>query len=208
MRPRRLIALTSVGVMLVLSLPAIAPATIQEQRERLPPPADCAEDPVTGVWKSHAYVPSHGQWYVFTLTIHRDPEEDGKLVGNVHSHYWTGTPEDEEPPPCGPMGYHQTVIMPANGSVEDMRIEFGGTDWELEHTYCGSSVVMYYPDRFSGVIDPAIEEFQSVNNDGGPMVNYPTVFRRIRCLGDPEQAPPVVVSPPKFYPEQGCGCGF
>ena len=191
-----------------LGFPSGAPATIQEQRNRLPPPADCGEDPVAGVWKSHAYYPGHGQWYIFTLTIHRDPDREGHLVGNVHSHYWTGTPDDEEPPPCRPGGYHQTVIMPADGTVNDMQIEFGGTSWEAEQNFCGPPVMGYFPDRFSGIIDPQIEEFQSVNNDGGPMVNYPTVFRRSRCLTDPDGPPPVVVAPPDFYPSSGCGCGL
>ncbi len=206
-KKRRALAVAAVLTLAAIALPASA--TIQEQRNRLPPPADCGDDdPVTGVWKSHAYYPGHGQWYIFTLSIGRDPEREGQLTGTVHSHYWTGSPGDEEPPPCGPGGYHQTVIMPADGTVNGLAIEFGGTSWELEQNFCGPPVFSYFPDRFSGVIDPEIEEFQSVNNDGGPMVNYPTVFRRIRCLSDPEQAPPVVVSPPSFYPERGCGCSF
>jgi hypothetical protein len=201
-----MVALAS-AVVVALWLPASrAPATIAEQRARLPPPADCGDDPIAGVWKSHAFYPGHGQWYIFTLSIHRVPDSAGALVGNVHAHYWSGGPDDQEPPPCRGGGYHQTVIMPGNGTAREMQIEFGGTSWEREHTYCGPPVGSYYPDRFSGVIDPAIEEFQSVNNDGGPMVNYPTVFRRVRCLEDPESPPPVVVTPPDFYPEGGCGC--
>ncbi len=70
--------------------------------------------------------------------------------------------------------------MPAEGTVRDLRIDFGGTSWQNDQTFCGSPTRSYYPDVFSGIIDPDIKEFQSVNNDGGPMVNYPTVFLRIR----------------------------
>ncbi|MEM9194468.1 MAG: hypothetical protein AAGF12_35150 [Myxococcota bacterium] len=212
-RLRRALILGSLAVLLLLLspppsflLPAPAKATISEQRARLPPPAEC-EDPVAGVWKSHAYYPSHGQWYIFTLSIYR-AETDGELTGTVHSHYWSGTPEHEEPPPCSGGGYHQTVLMPADGTVNDLRIEFGGTSWQLEQTFCGPPVVSYYPDRFSGVIDPEIQEFQSVNNDGGPMVDYPTVFRRISCHQGGPTPPPVVVAPPEFYPSRGCDCSF
>jgi hypothetical protein len=41
--------------------------------------------------------------------------------------------------------------------------------------------ILYRPDHFTGTIDPAIQEFQSVNNDGGRAVNDPMVFRRIAC---------------------------
>jgi hypothetical protein len=213
MRGRRRIRLVlgTLAVMIGWSMlgPPRAPATIAEQRARLPPPAegDCLDDPVEGVWKSHAYYPGHGQWYIFTLTIRRVPGSASELTGSVHAHYWIGGPTDEEPPACTPGGYHQTVMMPANGTVHDLRIEFGGTSWQVEQAFCGSPTTSYYPDRFSGLIEPEIQEFQSVNNDGGPMVNYPTVFRRIRCL-DEETAPSVVVTPPEFYPERGgCGCG-
>lgn len=191
----------------ILLVPAVVSATIEEQRARLPPPAECT-DPVEGIWKSHAYYPGHGQWYIFTLTVRRDADQPGQLTGQVHSHYWNGSPQDEEPPPCQPGGYHQTVLMPAAGTASEMRIQFGGTSWQIDQTFCGSPTSHYYPDVFSGVIDPELQEFQSVNNDGGPMVNYPTVFRRVRCLGPEEQErPPVVVERPAFYPDSGgCGC--
>ena len=194
---------------LLLILPPTAHTTVQEQRARLPPPADCP-DPVTGVWKSHAYYPGHGQWYIFTLNIRRVEGSERQLMGEAHSHYWTGGSGDEEPPPCGPGGYHQTVIMPANGTFDGLEIEFGGTAWRNGQTFCGPPTRSYYPDRFSGTVDPELEEFQSVNNDGGPMVNYPTVFRRIRCLEGDENAPSVeVVPPPEFFPSTGgCGCGL
>jgi len=203
-RRRLILVVVAVGVL----FPTGVTATVEEQRARLPPPADDCTDPVEGVWKSHAYYPGHGQWYIFTLTIRRDPEKHDGLVGQVHSHYWSGGPADEEPPPCRPGGYHQTVIMPAEGTVRDLRIELGGTSWQNDQTFCGPPTRSYYPDVFSGIIDPDIQEFQSVNNDGGPMVDYPTVFRRIRCL-DPSDAPVVVVEPPDFYPDTStCACSL
>ncbi|MCS6798372.1 MAG: hypothetical protein NZ898_07565 [Myxococcota bacterium] len=193
-----------VGVML---LPPRGRATIQEQRARLPPAATDCTDPVAGVWKSHAYYPYHGQWYIFHLHIRRRPENREQLVGEIHSEFWSGGPRDEQPPPCRPGHFHNTVIMPAEGWVRGQQIHFGGTSWRNDRTFCGSPTYNYYPDRFSGTIDPSILEFQSVNNDGGPMVNYPTVFRRVRCAEEPDEAAPhVVARPPAFYPEQGCGC--
>lgn len=203
---RRYLIVLSLAVAGAFIFPRIAPATIAEQRARLPPPAEC-DDEVAGIWKSHAWYPGHQQWYIFTLNVYR-AETEGQLTGTVHSHYWSGTPATEEPPPCRPGGYHQTVIMPADGTVDGMRIEFGGTSWQLEQTFCGPAAVNYYPDRFSGVIDPELQEFQSVNNDGGPMVDYPTVFRRISCFESGPTTPPVIVAPPEFYPDSGCGCNF
>ena len=49
MSPRRVVATALVGLLgaLVL-LPSVAPATVEEQRARLPPPATC-QDPIEGV---------------------------------------------------------------------------------------------------------------------------------------------------------------
>jgi hypothetical protein len=67
----------------------------------------------------------------------------------------------------------------------------------------------YNLDRFSGVIDHEIEEFQSVNNDGGRYVNVPTVFRRVSCDDTKDIKPRVSVEPPPFYPpKEDRGCGF
>lgn len=209
-RARRLVLVSSVlAILLVFCVfPGRAPATVQEQRARLPPAAtDCA-DPIAGVWKSHAYYPGHGQWYIFHLTIRRDDADANHLVGQVHSEYWSGSEQDEQPPThCGVLGFHQSVIMPGDGRIDGDQIRFGGTSWANDRVHCGSPTRSYYPDVFSGTIDPALLEFQSVNNDGGPMVNYPTVFRRIRCIDTP-QSPHVVTTPPEFYPRTGCGCAF
>ena len=59
--------------------------------------------------------------------------------------------------------------------------------------------------EISGRIDPEIQEFRSVNNDGGPAVNVPQVFRRIRCF-PPQSNPHVTVDPPPFQPPRTGGC--
>lgn len=194
------------GFVAVMLLPSGAPATITEQRARLPPPAHC-EDEVEGIWKSHSYWRGHGQWYVFTLKIRRVKGDPDRLTGTIKSNYWNGGPEDEEPPPCHGGGYHQLVHMTGAGQIRDGVVTFGGTSWTLERTFCGPHVANYYPDSFSGRIAPEIQEFQSVNNDGGPAVNVPQVFRRIRCL-DPDSRPHIAVTPPAFQPPSKDGCGW
>ena len=196
-------------VLLVLAVPAMAPASVQEQRARLPPAAHC-DDPVEGVWKSHKYDPRFGDWYMFTLTIRRVAERPNSLTGTIHSHSWSGTPQEEEPPPCRSGMFHWTVIMTAEGTVssDGRDIAFGGTSWRPEQAICGRAPGPgeYNLDRFSGTIDPDIQEFQSVNNDGGRSVNDPMVFRRISCFDEPP-SPEVSPVPPAFYPRRG-GCSW
>jgi hypothetical protein len=202
---RLFVAASVVGLFLVLWLfPGFAPATITEQRARLPPPAEC-EDEVEGVWKSHSYWRGHGQWYVFTLEVRRVKANPSQLTGSILSHYWAGGPQDEEPPPCRPGGLQQTVRMPGAGSIVDGVVTFGGTSWQLERTFCGPPYASYYPDNFSGRIDPELQEFQSVNNDGGPAVNVPQVFRRVRCI-DSDSQPHIAVTPPAFFPPDRSAC--
>src|SRR5687768_15301067 len=113
-RRRRVVLLVAASAFLaVLLVASVAPANVQEQRARLPPPAENCQDPVEGVWMSHAYYPYMAQWYIFTLTIRRTAGSPTALEGQVHSHYWTGNDRDEQPPPCNPGMLHRTVIMPA-----------------------------------------------------------------------------------------------
>src|SRR5687768_9516453 len=75
-RPRivRRVLLSAVAMIVVcLAFPGRPRANVQEQRARLPPPATC-QDPVEGIWKSHALYPNHGIWHIFTLTVRRDPQ--------------------------------------------------------------------------------------------------------------------------------------
>jgi hypothetical protein len=190
--------------------PCEAPATVEEQRARLPPPADC-KDPVAGVWKSHSWDDRHLDWTIFTLEIHRVKDSETELEGTITNHTWLGTKEESQPGTCkGLLRY--LVSMDAKGSVVNGEIAFGGIgEWRLDEVLCGEWNLGYNLDNFSGTIDPNILEFQSVNNDGGRAVNDPTVFRRVACLDgdDPEaEGPRVVVPPPPFYPpsEEGGGC--
>lgn len=87
-RPRRaaphLPALV-IGMLLTLG-PALAPATIEEQRSRLPPPAfECGDDPIAGIWLAHVYYEHVGQWYVFELNIERDPTGASSLRGRARA---------------------------------------------------------------------------------------------------------------------------
>lgn len=199
-------------------IPAGAPATIEEQRARLPPPAMC-RDPVAGVWKSHSYDERHGDWTIFTLEIRRKLEGSGEeavpslteLSGRILNHTWYASPEESQPGPCKGLLRYQ-VSMDAEGAVVDGAIRFGGIGvWNLDEVLCGEWTMGYNLDNFTGQIDAELLEFQSVNNDGGRAVDDPTVFRRVACLDDEkkeEEEPHVVVKPPPFFPpaeEKGCG---
>jgi hypothetical protein len=204
--PRARSTLGVAGLFALLVLPRVAPATVAEQRARLPPPKAC-DDPVAGIWVSHQYAPRRGIWDQFTLTIGRDPADKKRLVGTIHNHVWAGGKEDEQPPPCeGNQDY--VVVMSAEGEADGLTIRYDGLDWKVESQTCGGRVG-YNIDHFVGTIDPALQEFQSLNNDGGEAVNEPTVFRRISCGDDGELAAgarPVVLTPPPFQPpSSGCG---
>lgn len=200
--------LAVLAAVLLWSIPRPAPATVSEQRARLPPPAKC-NDPVTGIWKSHKYDPRFRDWYIFTLNIRRSEKDSETLEGTIRAHSWTGRRTEEEPPPCRPGLRHWAVIMQARGTISKTgQIGFGGTSWKLEHAYCGPPVRrgQYNLDHFSGVIDPKLQEFQSVNNDGGRSVNDPTVFRRVGCHRE-SPASHADPTPPPVTPSKGCGFG-
>lgn len=189
-------------------LARVASATVAEQRARLPPPADC-EDPVTGTWMAHTYSDNLRMWTEWTLTVGRDPAEREKLTGRIVNHSWDGPKADPKPPLC--TGRLRAVIsMDAEGKVEDGVIHFFGVgEWRLDEVLCGRWSGGYNLDHFSGQIDDALHEFQSVNNDGGMAVNEPTVFRRVRCLDDASLQLPAHVDPPPFQPpSSGCLGGF
>jgi hypothetical protein len=179
--------------------------TIAEQRARLPPPATC-DDPVVGIWRSHQFHEHWQEWGVFTLEIRRDPDDPNALQGVITNRSWYAGPEQTEPGTCqGQLDYH--VTMPAAGSFADGRVQFHGTSWRLDQVFCGSSAGFAYNlDRFSGTIDPDLQEFQSVNNDGGRYIDVPTVFRRVECFEE-GPAPSIQVQPPPFVPQMdGPGC--
>lgn len=182
----------------VILWPALAPATIEEQRARLPPPpppGQC-QNPIEGVWKSLRWYPGNAAWYSFVLEIH---QQGTRLVGQIDAYSWDSPPNQPEPPPCRPGLDHWVVTETAVGTVEGTRIHFGGTRWAVRQSICGNRPWAYNLDHFTGVIDTAIQEFQSVNNDGGAQIDEPTVFRRIRCF-EPESQPHPYVAPPSFQP--------
>jgi hypothetical protein len=199
----RLASVALVAAVLLWAGPA--PATIQEQRNRLPPPAECT-DPVAGIWKSHQYDPRFGDWTVFELDIHRVDGSSTQLTGTIKNHSWDAGPDQQEPPGCRP-GYGEWLVsMDARGTVDAQgNIHFGGVGaWRLDQVICNWGPGGYNLDNFSGAIDRSLNEFQSVNNDGGRAVNDPTVFRRIRChnelANDDPRNPNPISTPPPFYP--------
>ena len=205
-RRRRLIWASLAGLVGVLVLlPSLAPATIEEQRSRLPPPADATQCPnaVEGVWKSLRWYPGNGAWYSFVLEVHM---VGGRLNGQIDAYSWDTPPNVSEPGPCVPGLSHWVVTQTAEGTVDGLRLNFHGTRWAVRDVYCGPRPFGYNLDNFSGVIDTTLQEFQSVNNDGGAQIDEPTVFRRIRCF-TPEQPPHPFVRPPAFQPPRrrwGC----
>lgn len=196
------------ALLAALACPRPAPAgTVAEQRARLPPPAQCDDDLVQGIWKSHDYRSRYGEWTVFTLEIRRVGKTDA-LKGTIRNESWDGPADRSEPGPCRDQ-FHRIVSMDAEGSITDGVIAFRGVgQWRLDNHICGSSGMGYNLDDFTGPLEEARLEFQSVNNDGGRAVNEPTVFRRVSCLPEHEGAvvderPKVYVKPPSYYaPEE------
>ena len=200
-----------------LLLPSPAPATIQEQRDRLPPPVDPGEcrDPIAGSWRAHLFYPHVGQWYIFTLAIRRG--EGQGLTGSIHAEFWDGNAGAVEPPACNTGGRRLAVFEPATGhwDAQNRELLFEGTSWRSESAPCGQTTPGYLLDHFSGPVDRDLQEFQSVLNADSPTwQNVPTVFRRIDCddgatVPDVPTPPPPIVPPP---PGVGCsaaipGCG-
>ena len=152
------------------------------------------------------YTARQQTWYEYTLAIRRSaPAADGKVSGAIEglmtSHFWRGDMSEDKPPSCTPGRRELTVKMQGKGTVDAAgTVTFGATAFTVDSITCGQPG-RYNPDNFSGKIDSALQEFQSVNNDGGDAVNEPAVFRRIRCLDAPgrtkAQAPPPAFAPPK-----------
>jgi hypothetical protein len=184
-----------------------APATVAEQRARLPPPAEC-ESPIEGKWKAIVFSSNDFSWYEFILEVRHVPENKAQLTGMIYVDTWLGGPEQSEPGPCN--GRRYKGKMAGSGNFADGQVAFGGGDFQLVEILCGDSAtsVGYNPDQFTGRIEPERQEFQSVNNDGGNAVNEPTVFRRIACFDDEVIAKPEGdVKPPPFFPaRKSNGC--
>ena len=179
-----------------------APATIEEQRARLPPAAECAS-PIAGRWRSLNYSHYEDAWYQFTLEIRAEGPDGSVLTGMIYVDDWDGPERTPEPPvPC--IRRHKGK-MTGRGTFKNGDVRFGGSDYEPVEQVCGHAL-RYNPDQFTGKLDPERQEFQAVNNDGGLMVNDPTVFRRIGCFDDTRKEPGSDVKPPPFFPKHKSGC--
>lgn len=220
MTRRRLALVAVIAVSATLLFPRRAPADIQEQRNRLPPPVDPAtcSDPVAGTWRAHPFYPDGPEWYVFDLNIERVPGDATALRGTMHVDFWRGTPSDENPPACGPSTYRKAVGETAAGTFDGTRIDFGATEWHSIPGGC-TPTTAYIVDRFAGNVDPTLQEMQTtLFGAGGVGDHEPAVFRRIACPGVAPSVPPPTppsVTPPTTIPgpaptlfgrRLGCGC--
>jgi len=205
-RRARGIAIVACALVVVAAyVPERALANIEEQRARLPPPAPCT-DPVEGVWMSHAWYPHIGHWYIFKMEIHRVPRSPTALTGAIHAHYWPGE-QNVEPPVCGAVEWRRAIsAVTATGTIVGNRLQFRGTRLGPIQLLCGPPpTTENVLATWTGTLDPALHEFQSVLDAGPTWVAVPTVFRRIRCL-TPEQSAPqphVEIRPPPIAPSRG-----
>jgi hypothetical protein len=202
-----------VAVAVVLSasvlLPASAPATVAEQRARLPPPATCV-DPIEGIWRAHYNDPKRYAWREWTLEIRRTKGSESGIEGTITNHGWNGGPDRQQPGPCTADLDRWQIKMDARGTYRDGQVIFGGTRWWLDQQICGHRVWgpgAYNVDTFSGTVDAALQEFQSVGNDGAVLVDAAMVFRRIHCFD--QDAPDASVTlplgpviPPELFPRR------
>jgi hypothetical protein len=195
--------------MLTATVPS--PASVAEQRARLPKAAEC-EDPVAGTWKAHAFYSHVQEWYVFTLHIRRAASDPTLLEGHILAMGWDAGPTEAEPPACSAGIRRYGVREPARGSFREGRLVFEATSYAYEGEQCGN-IGTYLLDRFSGTLDGPRQEFQSVLNADAPeWRDVPTVFRRIDCGDGASPSSPTPSRPaktPSMQPPSsrgGCGC--
>ncbi|MFO0561565.1 MAG: hypothetical protein U0269_26375 [Polyangiales bacterium] len=207
MRRRWTLSLSCALLAAIALSPSLLFGSIEDQRARLPPAAeqdagaDCS-DPAAGTWLGQQYNQRSRSWQRYELTIRRASAGSTALVGEVRVHFWNGwyshsTPQTD----CSRPHLAAEVVQNATGTINGLDLSFGGNDWRTSRVFCQppGTRVAYNPDHFTGTINVAIQEFQSVNNDGGSAVNEPVVFRRIRCAESAAQ-PRVVVVPPVEIP--------
>lgn len=187
--------------------PRESPASIEDQRARLPPPpppATCS-DPVSGVWHAHVYYARLHDWYRYELNIQRNGDQ---LTGTIHLRGWNGTLQETEPPRCRPGLRDAEWSEVASGSVSNnQEIRFEATSYRVEREHCGSAGGDYALDRFAGTLNPTTQEFVSINTytfSNGETFSDPTLFRRVSCptgpsAGEPPR-PQVVVIPSNEAP--------
>ena len=202
----RLLGAAVVAFLLSLTLRASdAPATVAEQRARLPPAAECSH-PVEGRWKALVFRQSYMLWHEFILEVRPVEGSATDLTGKIYVDTWVGGAEQSEPGDCKVERFKGS--MDGRGSFVDGKIVFGGGAFRLDEVVCGNRTsINYAPDQFSGHFEPERQEFQAVNNDGATAVNEPAVFRRIGCFDDAPVTAKGDVVPPPFFPakrESGC----
>jgi len=209
----------AVGVLLVGALalwPRDLPASIEDQRARLPPAPQANEcvDDVSGVWRAHVYYSRLRDWYRYELRIQRTGDA---LTGSIHLRGWTGRPEETEPPVCRPglrdAEWSETATGSVSQTAQGTFVRFDATSWRVERTHCGSASGDYALDHFAGLIDAQRQEFTSINSytfSSGERFEDPTLFRRVECPrragGAGPTQPQVIVQglgsqPPPALPE-------
>lgn len=147
------------------------------------PRAVRCNDPVAGTWRAHKFNPSGNDWVIFTLRVERYP--DNRLHGAITARTWSGGAEQSSPPGrCTDDGdsLDYLVSMEGNGMLSrETHVTFSAIEARVSRAYCRVAGFTYNPDAFSGDIDVARQEFNSLNDDGGRDRNAPYVFRRIGC---------------------------
>jgi hypothetical protein len=125
---RLLRGLAARGCAVAWLLPGRGFGTIEEQRARLPPAAECDDERVAGLWRCQIYEENYVEWSTFTLNITRDPGDPSQLRGTISNHGWDGGPGDAMPPTCDRQsGGEWSVSMDALGTVRnEHEIAFGG----------------------------------------------------------------------------------
>jgi hypothetical protein len=202
MAPRaRRLWLTSAASLLVslcvVGMARRAPATVAEQRARLPPAAEC-RDPLAGVWRAHLYRPNEGRWAINTMEL-RWSADHTKLLSSYENHFWNGGPDDGEPPPCRPGLYRRISSSTGEGSFAAGILKVRGTQLGPDRAVCGSATFQRALGVLEGTLDPEGNEFRSQMSSRFGV--YPIVWRRIRCLDDAtgldrDTARPTVDDPP------------
>lgn len=196
--------------------PAIAPATVTEQRQRLPPPAEC-DDPVEGVWRAHAFRPDRGSWFINTMEL-RWNEDRSKLLSKYENHHWSGGPDDSEPPACRAGLYRRKAYSTGEGSYVGGKLEVRGTKLGPDESVCGNTKFTRALGTLTGTLDREKNEFRSEMQSR--FGSHPIIWRRIRCLEEPKAKlapppppPPVPPPPPPPSPSRSprsrgsCSCG-
>ena len=201
-RPRQaLLAAIVLTPLAIVALPPSAPASIEEQRKRLPPPAKGCPDAIEGVWV--CIDNPRGDWYRHALHIEREAPSSIQLTGKIQTRSWSGPRHDPAyPESCEGGASDYEVRQPSTGTFVDGRVSFGAQSYIISTIRCGFGPSNYHPDTFTGQLLDDGTEFHSVHDDGyhEPRVR---VFRRIQCM-DPKKPTPTL--PPPAPPPVGTGC--